>query len=80
MTESFETLILEHLRAIRASIADIRVTLKDHTERLGRLETGMARIGRENADLCSEQVADRRRVDQLVERIGHIEHRLEISG
>lgn len=80
MTENVENLLLEHLRAIRAELADVKAVLRDHTNRFGRLETGVARIGRDHGELFSEQVEDRHRVDSLVERIERIERRLEING
>lgn len=79
MTENVENLILEMLRAVRADVAAMKSELKENTTRLGRIESGVARIARDEGQNYSEMVEDRHAVDKLKERIERIEQRLELS-
>ena len=80
MPESVENLLLEHLKRFQAGQDRIERKLDEHTQRFVRMESALARIGRENADFYSEQVDDRHSLDALRNRIERIERRLEING
>lgn len=41
-----ESLVLEHLRAIRGDLADMRETQRDHGHRLTRIEASVAGVRR----------------------------------
>jgi len=58
-------LVLEHLRAIRGDIADLKTTMLEVKQRLGFLEEAYASLSR--------------RVDRLDERLERIERRLDIA-
>ncbi|MDG4606776.1 MAG: hypothetical protein P9D89_12010 [Candidatus Contendobacter sp.] len=47
MTAEIESLVLEHLRAIRADIGDLRVRMTGIESRLGSLENVVAEIRRD---------------------------------
>lgn len=79
MSDNVEHLLLEHLRSIRSDVSDIKAALKDHTSRFGRIEIALARVGREQADLYTEQVDDRRIIDGIKERLERIERRLDLT-
>ncbi len=49
MTENIENLILEHLKRFQAGQDRIERKLEEHTQRLGRLEVGIAGLRRELA-------------------------------
>lgn len=78
MSENTENLILEHLKTIRSELADLREQNKDILKRLTHLETMVARMGRDLAEMAAERVEDRHSVDRLRERIARIERRLEL--
>jgi predicted nucleic acid-binding Zn-ribbon protein len=73
MTESVESLILEHLRAIRADIG----TLKDDNvfikARMSSIEHQMAGVHADFATINS-------RMDGIEKRLDRIEKRLELSN
>lgn len=57
-----DNLVLEHLRAIRATARGLRGDMREVKERLGTLEASYASVSR--------------RLDRLDERVGRIETRL----
>jgi hypothetical protein len=56
MTENVENLILEHLRAIRGDITGLRDDSREVKSRLTSLETAVAGMRRELADLYTDVV------------------------
>lgn len=56
-----------------------RRQLQEHTERLGRMETTLAGVRRDNADAYGHMVALSQRLDAIGERIDRIERRLGIA-
>ena len=66
-----ENLILEHLRAIRATLDRHSDDLREIKERLGIVETGVGNLGSQYASLSI-------RLDRLDERVARIERRLEL--
>jgi chromosome segregation ATPase len=80
MTENIENLILEHLKRFQAGQDRIERKLEEHTQRLGRLEVGIAGLRRElayNEEAWAEQNL---RIDRIGERIDRIERRLDIMS
>jgi hypothetical protein len=71
MTENTENLILEHLRAIRA-------TLADHGERLSRIEGSMSAMGQQIGALTTAVYSGSTRMDDFERRLTRIERRLEL--
>jgi uncharacterized coiled-coil protein SlyX len=79
MTDNVENLILEHLRAIRGDITALRDDSREVKSRLTSLETAVAGMRRELADLYTDVVGQHSRYDRLLERIERLEKRLELS-
>lgn len=76
MSEEPDSLILQHLRAIRSDIAGLRETTSDLVGRMGRVEQGLAQLRRESADvhvILAEHPVKR---DRLSERLDRIDRRL----
>lgn len=67
-----ENLVLEHLRAMRA-------TLSDHGDRLGRIELRLAAIEQTLGSLYALSGSDRETLNSLTRRVERIERRLELS-
>jgi hypothetical protein len=72
MTTDIENLALEHLRAIRTDVADIK-------ERLGRVELGISTLGQQVGALTTAVYSGRSEFDDFRRRIERIERRLELS-
>jgi septal ring factor EnvC (AmiA/AmiB activator) len=79
MTENVENLILEHLKLIQAELAASKDRDAEILMRLANIESGLARVTRDEAMNYAEIVQDRHSVDKLKERIERIERRLELS-
>ncbi|TXT25144.1 MAG: Uncharacterized protein FD134_1220 [Gallionellaceae bacterium] len=77
---NIENLMLEHLKKIQAELAEIRQDNAEIKSRLSGIESGVARITRDEAGNYGEIIENRHMYDKLSERIGRIEKRLEIAG
>lgn len=79
MSDEIENLVLEHLKAIQADIANIKSDLKEQGHRLGRMEMSLIDLRREvvNSDALSAEQG--LRIDRLADRVERIERRLELS-
>lgn len=82
MTDNVENLIVEQFRAQRDQIeavrGEMREEFRDVKHRLNRVETAVAGIRRNEADTAEDVAHQQARIDQLVERIQRIEHRLDL--
>lgn len=72
MTAEIESLVLEHLRAIRADIADLK------REVIGNSVQRSA-MGQQLAGLTAAVYAGKSDVDELKRRLDRVERRLELS-
>jgi len=72
MTESIDTLVIEHLRAIRG-------TLNDHGERLNRIELRLSTIEQTLGSLYALAGSDRETMASVIRRIERIERRLDLT-
>ncbi|AUB82926.1 hypothetical protein [Candidatus Thiodictyon syntrophicum] len=72
MTADIESLVLEHLRAIRATQAD-------HGERLTSIELHLATLGQQVGALTTAVYSGKSDLDGLRRRVERIERRLELS-
>ena len=78
MAEEVNNLVLEHLRAIRADVHEIKTVQREHGHRLTRVEIALAGIRRDQA-LDSENLARMDlRVDRLSEDVERIKRRLDL--
>lgn len=80
MTEAIENLMLEHLKKIQAEQSAARERDTEILTRLSHIESGIARIARDESMNYGEIIEDRHSVDKLKERIERIERRLELTS
>lgn len=73
-----ESIILEHLRAIRSDVARLREDMGEVKQRLTALELGQAAIRRDLAALAEADAHINARLDRLDGRVTRIETRLEL--
>lgn len=78
--ENVENLMLEHLKKIQAEQSAAKERDQEIISRLSHIESGLARITRDESANYAEMVEDRHSVDKLRERLERIERRLEING
>ncbi|WP_377296483.1 hypothetical protein [Rhizobium sp. SGZ-381] len=78
MADDINNLVLEHLRAVRADMRDMRDILREQGSRLTRIERGLAGL-RRNRAADAEGVAEMGlRLDRLAGTGQHIEYRLDL--
>lgn len=71
-------LVLEHLKKIQATLADLRAEIGGLKERMGDLEGALAGVKRDVADTYGAQMATRKDLGRLQDRLARIERRLEL--
>ena len=79
MTENIENLLLEHMKRLQAVQPAARDRDVEILSRLASIESGIARLARDEASTYSEPIQDRHGMDKLKERIERIEKRLELA-
>lgn len=79
MSESVDNLVLEHLKKIQAEQSAARERDAEILNRLSHIESGIARIARDEATNYSEIIQDRHAADKIRERLDRIERRLELA-
>ena len=72
MTAEIESLVLEHLRAIRADIADLK-------DRMTSVEVQLSAIGQQLGALTTAVYSGKSEMDTVKRRLDRIERRLELS-
>jgi predicted nucleic acid-binding Zn-ribbon protein len=72
LAADIENLMLEHLRAIRTDVADVK-------ERLSRVELGLSTLGQQVGALTTAVYSGRSELDDFRRRIERIESRLELT-
>jgi hypothetical protein len=72
MTADIENLVLEHLRAIRADIGDLK-------DRMTGVEVQLSALGQQVAGLTTAVYSGKSDIDNLRRRIERIERRLELQ-
>jgi ubiquinone biosynthesis protein UbiJ len=73
-----EHLLIEHFKALRAEIGEMKASLEEIITRLGRMELGIAN-GHRAVTYNEEAIAEHSlRLDRLNKRIERIEQRLEL--
>jgi hypothetical protein len=68
-------LVLEHLKAIRGDIAEIRAEQREQRGRIGAIERTLAHLERDGAETRAETGG---RFDRILDRLERIERRLDI--
>jgi hypothetical protein len=79
MNDAIENLVLEHLKKIQAEQSAARERDAEILSRLSNIESGIARIARDEAMNYSEIINDRHAADKIRERLDRIERRLELA-
>jgi len=72
MTAEIESLVLEHLRAIRSDLADLKREVTGNSVQLSA-------VGRQLAGLTAAVYASKSDVDELKRRMDRVERRLELT-
>ena len=72
-------LIYEVLKNMQMGITNIEEDSKEIKSRLTSLESGFARLHRDNSGLYEDAATQHARYDRLLERIKQIEKRLNLS-
>ena len=72
MTAEIESLVLEHLRAIRSDLADLKREVTGNSVQLSA-------VGQQLAGLTAAVYAGKSDVDELKRRMDRVERRLELS-
>ena len=72
MSADIESLVLEHLRAIRS-------TLDNHGERLDRIDLRLSVIEQTIGSLYALSASDRDTLQGVIKRVERIERRLELT-
>ena len=78
--ENVESIIIEHLRAIRADMGVIKEDEREVKTRLTHVEAGIASLKRDSAHQYDETASSNARFDRLTERLEQLERRLNIAG
>ncbi|NEX18581.1 MAG: hypothetical protein C1943_18785 [Halochromatium sp.] len=73
MTENIERLVLEHLRAIRADIADLKREVAGNSVQI-------AAMGQQLAGLTTAVYSSKGDIETIKERIARLERRIELAG
>jgi putative component of toxin-antitoxin plasmid stabilization module len=71
-----DSLILEHLRAIRAEAAEDRAEQREQRVRLGAIGRSLAHVERDVSELRVEMNG---RLDRVADRLDRIERRLDLA-
>jgi hypothetical protein len=79
MSDNIESLVLEHLRAIRSDIASVKDDVREIKSRVNSLEAGQATIIQQIGHLAGTSAEQHVQYDRLLERIERLERRLEIA-
>ena len=77
--ENADSIVVEHLRAIRADIGSIKDDIREAKTRNTHVEAGIASLKRDAAHQYDESAAANARFDRLTERIEKIERRLDLQ-
>ena len=83
MSDEIENLVLEHLKALRSELRDLRTEMhaefKDVKHRLTQLEMQGVTFRREAASTQEDVYRQQASIDRLADRVERIERRLELS-
>lgn len=73
MADEPDNLVLEHLRAIRGDVGQIKSTVNTHTRRLDSLQSEMALVHRKLADQAMEMTEIVIRLERIERRLGLVD-------
>ena len=75
---SSDNLVIEHLRALRCEIADVKADTTDIRQRVGSVENSVIDMRRNVVHLFEDSAHQQLAMDKLFERIQRIERRLDV--
>jgi hypothetical protein len=78
MADDVNNLVLEHLRAIRADLRDVRDTMLEQRNRLTRMEIGLAGLRRDQGTDAGGVAERGLRLDRMADTVRRIENRLDL--
>ena len=78
--ENVDSIMLEHLRAIRAEQAVAREDRRELKIRMTDVEIGLAAVLKHIAHLAESVAVQHSRYDRIVDRLDRIEKRLDLVG
>jgi hypothetical protein len=64
---------------VRTDLREVKEVLREQGHRLGRIETGLAGLRRDQADDAAGVAEMGQRLDRLAEKVDRIERRLDLS-
>jgi phage shock protein A len=79
MNDGPASIIIEHLKALRAEVAAVKADTNEMRTRMGQVETGIAGLRRDFADADENAAILSVRVDRLIERMDRLEKRPELA-
>ena len=79
MTDQIDNMILEHLKAIRSELAEIKADTSDIKLRLHSVDTSVIELRRNDVHLFEDDARQQVSLDTLLERIQRLEKRLELT-
>lgn len=79
MTENIDSLMLEHLKALRLELADVKADTTDIKSRLRSIDSSIIDLRRNDLHGFEEVARQQVSIGQIVERLQRIEKRLELN-
>ncbi len=79
MDNNIENLVLEHLKAIRADVQDLKADNQDINMRLSEVGYSLASVVLGLGEGCSSNARQQAAIDRMNQRILRIEKRLELA-
>jgi chromosome segregation ATPase len=74
-----DNLVLEHLKAIRGELADIKSDTSDIRRRVANLDSSVIELRRSDLHLYEDLARQQLAMEKLIERVQRIERRLELT-
>jgi chromosome segregation ATPase len=75
---SIDNLVIEHLKALRAEVADIKADTATIRQRMQGVDTACMELRRSDLHLHEDLARQQMTMDQVLERVQRIEKRLEL--
>jgi chromosome segregation ATPase len=75
---SMDHLVIEHLKAVRAEVADIKVDTATIRQRMQGVDAACMELRRSDLHLHEDLARQQLAMDQVLERVQRIEKRLEL--
>lgn len=80
MTDNVESIIIEHLRAMRGDIAGLSAKIETLTLRVHSVEDHITTMRKDLANLHGDIMITHKRLDQIDETLVHIDKRFDLAS